>query len=258
MAKRKKYRSPLAGLGPLVLALLFLYSAVLIMDQVQTAKKGFGPGDFYWDGDRMACISADAVTGIDVSYYQEEIDWPQVKASGIEFVFVRLGYRSSDDGSLCVDKTAHRNLAQAKEAGLLVGAYFFSQAVTPVEASQEAEFALEVVADYELDLPLAYDWEIVNETARTQGMTKEKLMACVEVFCTKVEAAGYDSLVYFNRDISQQLLNLDRLDREIWFAMYDSSYPDLPRKPRYWQYTNEGKVPGIQGNVDLNLGFFYP
>ena len=257
MAKRKKNKRPLAGLGPLVFALLFLYSAILIVDQVQTAKNGFGPEDFYREGERLVCLSADAVTGIDVSYYQGQIDWPQVKASGIEFAFVRLGYRSADDGSLHIDETAQRNLTQAKEAGLLVGAYFFSQAVTPVEASQEAEFALEILADYELDLPLAYDWEIVDQGARTQGMTKENLMACVDVFCTKVEAAGYDSLVYFNRDISRRLLDLDRLHREIWFAMYDS-YPDLPQKPRYWQYTDEGKVPGIQGNVDLNLGFFCP
>lgn len=239
---------------PLLVALLFLLSVILIVDQVRTARAGFTAEDFAWDGERMTCLSAHAVTGIDVSYYQGQIDWAQVKASGIEFAFVRVGYRSSEDGSLNVDEMAQRNLTQARQAGLRVGAYFFSQALTPEEAVQEADFAVELVRGHELDLPIAYDWEFVDDQARTQSMTKEALMDCVDAFCSAVEAQGYESLVYFNRDISQRMLELDRLDRSVWFAMYDT-FPDLPQKPQYWQYTDQGRVPGIKGNVDLNLGF---
>ena len=257
MAKRKrKKNNPLAGLGGFVVLLLFLMAAILIVDQVKTAGIGFTAEDFVWDGERMTCLSVQTVTGIDVSYYQGQIDWDQVKASGIEFAFVRVGYRSSQDGSLLADEMGQRNLAEAKRAGLRVGVYFFSQALTAEEARQEAEFALELVEGHDLDLPIAYDWEFVDEDARTRSMTKEALMDCVEAFCSVVEAQGYESLVYFNRDISRRMLNLDRLDRPVWFAMYDS-FPDLPRKPRYWQYTDQGTVSGIKGNVDLNLEFLY-
>ncbi len=256
MAKRKKKKkNPLAGLGPLLIAVLFLMSVILIADQVKTARAGFTPEDFAWDGERMTCLRAHAAAGIDVSYYQGQIDWAQVKASGIEFVFVRVGYRSSEDGRLRADEMGQQNLTQASQAGLQVGAYFFSQALTPEEAAEEAAFAMELLKGHELDLPIAYDWEFVDDQARTRSMTKEALMECVEAFCSAVEAQGYDSLVYFNRDISRRMLDLERIDRPIWFAMYDT-FPDLPRKPQYWQYTDQGKVPGIKGNVDLNLGFF--
>lgn len=256
MARRKrKKKQPLAGLAPLMVAVLMLLAVIMLIDTGRTAHTGFGPEDFSWNGERVTCLSAQTVPGIDVSYYQGQIDWQQVKTTGIAFAFVRVGYRSAEDGSLKADEMAQINLRQAKEAGLQVGAYFFSQALTPEEARQEAAFALEQVADHELDLPIAYDWEFVDGQTRTQGMTGEVLMDCVDAFCSEVEDAGYESLVYFNRDLSQRMLEVDRLDRRIWFAMYHT-YPDLAQRPDYWQYTDQGHVPGISGKVDLNLRFF--
>lgn len=259
MAKRKKKhkRSPGRGIGVLVILLLFLMAAVLILEQLKTRvpEVFYRPEDFVWEDGRLTCVSAETSPGIDVSYYQGQIDWEQVKASGIEFAFVRVGYRSSANGSVCADEMAQRNLAGAAAAGLKVGAYFFSQALNPQEAVEEAAFAVSMVKDYHLDLPIAYDWEFVDEDARTEGMTKDALMECVDAFCATVEAAGYESMVYFNRDLSRRMLDVDRLgDRPIWFAMYDT-HPDAPRKPDYWQYTDEGTVPGIEGYVDLNLYF---
>ena len=213
----------------------------------------YRPEDFVSENGFMTCLSTESVPGIDVSYYQGEIDWQQVREAGIEFAFVRLGYRRSGDGVLGEDEMARKNLREAADAGLKVGAYFFSQAITAEEAREEAEFALSILGECSLDLPLAYDWETVEGSVRTANMTRQTLTDCVEAFCSEVEKAGYDSLVYFNRDLSKTLLDVRKLgDRSVWFAMYDT-YPDAPCKPDYWQYTDQGVVPGIEGPVDLNI-----
>lgn len=255
MAKRKRKRGrPLGRLvGLLLIVLVLLVMVVPLME----APEGnpYTAEDFAWQDGRMQYLNGEALHGIDVSYYQQAVDWEQVKASGIDFVFVRVGYRSTSDGTIYPDEMAEKNLAGAKEAGLKVGAYFFSQALNPAEALEEAHFALSMVKDCKLDLPLAYDWEFYSKEARTNDMDSETLMNCIQAFCTAVELAGHDSMVYFNRDLSQRMLDVERLgSRNIWFAMYDS-YPDAPCKPDYWQYSDEGSVPGIDGPVDLNLYF---
>ncbi len=265
MAKQKKPQKKKRRLGCLPGLLGFLLIsliAVAVLRQPESAEPAvpeetvpFRAEDFVWENGRKRCISRESIPGIDVSYYQGQVDWEQVRASGIEFVFVRVGYRSAADGKLCEDEMARQNLSGAAAAGLKVGAYFFSQALTPQEAVEEAAFAVSIVKHFRLDLPLVYDWEEVENTTRTQGMTRQALTTCTRAFCLTVEAAGYDSMIYFNRDISRRLLDLDRLSNyPVWFAMYDS-YPDAPCQPDYWQYTDEGTVPGIEGYVDLNLYF---
>lgn len=213
----------------------------------------YGPEDFVMENGWMTCLTTDSMPGIDVSYYQGEIDWQQVREAGVEFAFVRLGYRRSADGTLGEDEMARKNLRKAADAGLKVGAYFFSQALSPEEAREEAKFALTVLEDFPLDLPLAYDWETVEGSERTAHMTRKTLTDCVEAFCSEVERAGYETMVYFNRNLSQTLLDVRKLGgRSVWFAMYDT-YPDAPCKPDYWQYTDQGTIPGVEGYVDLNL-----
>lgn len=218
-----------------------------------TPSNTYGPDDFVMENGFMTCLSAESTPGIDVSYYQGEIDWQQVREAGIDFAFVRLGFRRSADGTLGEDEMARKNLREAADAGLKVGAYFFSQALTAEQALEEARFALSILDGFPLDLPLSYDWETVEGRDRTDGMTQQALMDCVEAFCSEVEAAGYEAMVYFNRNLTQTLLDVEKLgDRLVWFAMYDT-YPDAPCKFNYWQYTNKGTVPGIEGDVDLNL-----
>ena len=119
------------------------------------------------------------------------------------------------------------------------------------EAQAEAEFAVTILKDFAIDLPVAYDWETVS--GETYKMTPENMTACIRGFCSVIEKAGYKSMVYFNKDHANRLLNVEELaGYRIWFAMYDT-YPDAPCKPDYWQYTNQGSVPGIQGNVDINI-----
>lgn len=249
----KRRRRPLLRLVLLLAALFFL--AMFLLDRwcLMDQPNPYGPEDFVSKDGYLTCLSTESVPGIDVSYYQGQIDWQKVRQSGIEFAFIRVGYRSSVDGVIYEDEMARRNLREAAEAGVKVGAYFFSQALSPQEAVEEARFAIDVLKEYKLDLPLVYDWETVEGSNRTDGMTRETLTNCVRAFCMAVETAGYDSMVYFNRDLSQSLLDVKKLyGIPMWFAMYDT-YPDAPCKPDYWQYSDKGKVPGIKGEVDLNL-----
>lgn len=194
------------------------------------------------------------VAGIDVSSHQGAIDWAQVAQSGVEFAMIRLGYRGYDSGTLHIDQRAVENLAGAREAGLKIGAYFFSQALNPEEARQEAALALEVLDGIELDLPLAYDWEYVTESARTGKMTEAALTECVHAFCGAVERAGYEPMIYFNRELSRTLLDLSEMRRyPFWMAVYGDE-PGLD--VTMWQYTDQGRLPGIEEAVDLN--WYYP
>lgn len=197
----------------------------------------------------------DGIPGIDVSSHQGEIDWQAVAESGVKFAIVRLGYRGYDSGTLHVDPNARQNLEGARAAGLQVGAYFFSQALTGEEALEEAELALEVLGDFKLDLPLVYDWEFVSRDARTGDLTPQELLACVHSFCGEVEAAGYGPMIYFNRELSRTLLDLDRVKQyPFWLASYTQTL-DFSHEVRFWQYTDQGSVPGIEGNVDLDVYF---
>lgn len=215
----------------------------------------YGPADFVWEHDRLVCTAGESIPGIDVSAHQGQIDWQAVKDSGVEFAFIRLGYRGYTTGTLHQDGFALQNLQQAREAGVKIGAYFFSQALSAEEARQEAQFALEILGDTPLDLPLAYDWEYVGGDVRTANMAPAALVDCVHAFCGQVAQAGYEPMVYFNQDLASTLLDLNRVsDYPFWFAKY-SDRMDFPYRFRFWQYSDEGSVPGIEGNVDLDLYF---
>ncbi len=212
----------------------------------------YGPEDFFFENGYLSCSAAPAVLGIDVSYYQGEIDWTAVQKSGVEFVMVRLGNRGTTQGSLNEDVLAKQNLAGAKAAGLQVGAYFYSQAISVEEAQEEASLALEILAGFPLDLPLAYDWEQENRTAQVDRRT---LTDCTLAFCQAVENAGYDAMIYFNSYQATVLLHLEELqDYPWWLAMYDLQQV-FPYRMDMWQYTNAGSVSGITGPVDINLLF---
>lgn len=212
----------------------------------------YAPEDFQMDGDSLTCSAANTVMGIDVSSHQGKIDWQAVHKAGVEFAFIRLGYRGYEAGNLQNDVYVDLNLKGAREAGIQVGAYFFSQAVTAEEAQQEAEFALKILGGFSLDLPLVYDWEYVSDTARTANVDKKTLTDCTLAFCTAVEKAGYRPMVYFNT-AQVQKLDMELLERYPWWlAKYDLQQ-DFPCQVDMWQYTNQGTVPGINGKVDINV-----
>ena len=211
--------------------------------------------DYVYEGEYLTCTAGSTVMGIDVSSHQGAIDWQQVAASGVEFVFIRLGNRGYESGKLNADAYALQNLAGAKAVGLKVGAYIFSQAVSVAEAREEAAFALGILGGIELDLPLVFDWEYVSAEARTADMDARTLTEITKAFCRDVELMGYESMVYFNSSQARDLLHLEELQAYSWWlAMYDIT-GEFPCKVDLWQYTNAGSIPGIQGNVDINLMF---
>ena len=191
--------------------------------------------------------------GIDVSAFQGKIDWKKVKASGIDFAMIRLGYRGYESGKLVEDEYAKANLKGAAEAGLRVGAYFFSQALNIKETDQEIQFMLGVLGDTKLDMPIVLDWEIPANTARTRNMDRQTLTDIQRHFCGQMRDQGYQPMIYFNWHQSEHLYVLHDLEEyPFWLALYQDRMT-YPWKIEMWQYTDQGRVPGIHGNVDLNV-----
>ena len=205
----------------------------------------------------ITLTSGQGIKGIDVSEWQGNIDWTQVKESGVEFVIIRVGGRGTEKGTLYSDDSAQAYYEGATAVGLKVGAYIFAQSVTVEEAIEEAEFVLDAVKDWDIQMPLVYDWEYVDETARTADVDSRTLTDMAKAFCQTIEDAGYTPMLYFGRSQSTDLLKLEELvEYPFWLAMY-SPIMDYPYQIDMWQYTDEGTVPGIDGNVDLNLLFTY-
>lgn len=197
-----------------------------------------------------------ARTGVDVSTHQKEVDWQAVAADGVEFAMLRLGHRGYTEGGLFRDQTFEQNLRGALDAGLEVGVYFFSQAVTPQEAEEEADYVLEALGGQALTFPVAFDWEsIPGDEARTDGLDGETVTRCAAAFCKRIEDAGYRPAVYFNQTQGYLRYDLRRLtDYALWLAEYDAA-PDFYYHFDLWQYTDTGRVDGIRGDVDLDLAF---
>ena len=198
-----------------------------------------------------------AKTGIDVSIYQGDIDWQAVAADSIDFAILRLGYRGYTEGGLFLDQNFERNLRGALDAGLDVGVYFFSQAVTTQEAEAEASYVINALEGYEISYPVAFDWEPIapGSGARTDGLDNQALTQCAAAFCEKIKEAGLSPAVYFNQSLGYLRYDLRELaDYDLWLAEYDSK-PDFYYHFDLWQYTHIGRVAGIEGDVDLDLWF---
>lgn len=217
--------------------------------------------DFAYENGYLTCLTGESLLGVDVSVHQGRIDWKKVAEQGIRFAMVRVGARAwGQSGEIFADDYWEENLRGAKENGLMIGVYFFSQAISEEEAVEEARFLLQQLDGRELDLPVVFDWEFAPDAeARTANMTAKMLNLCVVAFCEEIKAAGYTPMVYFNLDISRRMLDLPLLQNNgypFWLAHY-SDVMTYPYRIQMWQYTSTGVVPGIEGSVDLNLLFLY-
>lgn len=212
--------------------------------------------DFQYDPNNyLYCLRQNSYKGVDISAFQKDIDWQQVKDSGIDFAIIRLGYRGyGKAGKLVEDEYVQDNLKQATEVGLPIGAYFFSQALNIKEVDEEIEFMLEILGDYQLDLPIILDWEIPGaDNPRTKNMDARTLTEIQKYFCQTMAEMGYDPMIYFNWHQANHLYYLSELeDYDFWLAFYQDRMT-FPYKVEMWQYTDQGRVPGIEGNVDLNV-----
>ncbi len=195
--------------------------------------------------------------GIDVSRHQGEIDWPLVAQDGVEFAFIRVGYRGyGSNGTLVEDDRFEENIKGAIDAGIKVGVYFYSQAITEEEVIEEAELVLEKIAPYQIDCPVVFDVERVAEASgRMNGLSVEERTRLTEIFCQKIADAGYRPMIYYNTEMGALMLGIDALEGyEKWFASY-SEQLYYPYEYKVWQYSQSGSVQGINGAVDLNISF---
>ena len=212
--------------------------------------------DFQYDENNyLYCLRQPSYKGVDVSAFQGDIDWQQVKNSGIDFAIIRLGYRGyGKAGKMVEDEYVQDNLTEAREVGLPIGAYFFSQALNIKEVDEEIAFMLEILGEHKLDLPIILDWEIPGvENPRTKNMDARTLTEIQRYFCKVMTEKGLEPMIYFNWHQANHLYYLSELeDYDFWLAFYQDRMT-FPYKVEMWQYTDQGRVPGIPNNVDLNV-----
>ena len=198
--------------------------------------------------------------GIDASYYNEHIDWKQVKEQGIEFAIVRIGGRGWSTGAPYGDLRAHEYLMEGQEAGVRMGVYFYTTAINTREAMEEAQAALRALDGIRLELPIFIDMEQSGEypRGRSDNLTTAERMEVIRTFCETVRAAGYDAGIYSGQYFYQRKLHYPALSRYmIWMANYTSygQLPDFPERYDIWQFTDRGTVAGIPGHADMNVMF---
>ena len=195
--------------------------------------------------------TSNTMIGIDISKWQGEVDFEKVKNTGVEFVILRMGVMKNKDTPLTIDNTFETNYKNAKEAGLKVGVYIYSESNTIDKAVENAEFVIENLKGDKIDFPVCFDWECwayFNELE----INLYKLNEMYDAFSNKLKDAGYDTMLY----ASENYLNntwLDLKDYTIWAAKYSSKKPSISRDYILWQNTDKGRVDGIEGNVDFDI-----
>ncbi len=211
---------------------------------------------FYLDANNRRAASV----GVDVSFYNHQIDWNAVKAQGIDFAIIRIGGRGWGTGQIYEDSMAQIYLRGAQEADLRVGAYFYSTAVNSSEAVEEAEAAIADLNGISLDLPLFIDMELSGDipNGRADNLSAGTRSEIIDAFCRTVEAAGYSSGFYSAQGYF--IYNIDTPSISylpIWLASYtvDNLLPDYSGNYGIWQYSDSGIIGGIDGPVDMNVIF---
>ena len=205
---------------------------------------------YYFNGD--GSLGSHLV--IDVSTYNGDIDWNRVKAAGIDYAIIRVGYRGYETARLVKDKRFDTNMRNATAAGVKVGAYIVTQAVNTNEAVEEASFIISACSGYNVSLPLAIDVESAgNGKGRGDKISVAERTAVINAFVQTIRGAGYSAMVYANKDWMTNRINAGGLvsGSTVWLAQYRSSCTD-GGSYQMWQFTESGSIPGISGNVDMS------
>ena len=207
---------------------------------------------YYFDANG---VQQNATFGIDVSKYQSSIDWEQVKTAGVKFVIIRIGYRGYGSGALVLDPMFEQHFTNARNAGLKVGVYFFSQAVNENEAREEAQGCAYVLNGRKLDYPIYFDTEASGgKNGRADGLGVEDRTKCAVAFCEEVKAQGYKPGVYASTLWFRQRVDLSRLTGySIWNAHYGVA--SSPISCDMWQGSCTARIPGYGGQIDVNISY---
>ena len=205
--------------------------------------------------------------GIDAARYQGTIDWEKVSQSGVDFAMIRLGYRTLVDGDIVEDANARYNMQEAAKYGIHVGTYFFSTAINPDEAKEEALWCANLMAQYPITYPVAYNCEgFLDPENRQNVLTKGQRSELARIFLTELENYGYQGMFYASKNEMEAdthwLVSKLQKDFKIWVAQYpELPYPETKEssysgKHQMWQYTKLGQIPGIEQNVDCDIAYF--
>jgi GH25 family lysozyme M1 (1,4-beta-N-acetylmuramidase) len=204
--------------------------------------------------------------GIDVAKWQGVIDWKKVKEAGVQFAMIRVGYRTLDNGAIVEDPYAKYNLQQASKNGIMIGAYFFSTALSEKEAKEEAAWVAEFIAPYPITYPVAYNCEgFMNPENRQYGISKKERTDAAIAFLDYVKEQGYTPMFYAAKNEMEQNAqwDTDTISQryKVWVAQYPERF-DTESKSSYsgphamWQYTSKGIASGVEKPVDLNVAYF--
>ena len=204
-----------------------------------------------------------AFLGVDVAKYQGTIHWQALAGAGVKFAMVRLGYRTADDGVIVEDSNARYNLQEGARAGIPMGAYFFSTAVSQEEAKEEAAWVAELVAKYPITYPIVYDCEGFLDNRQKDLSNKERTDIAL-VFLKEIKRLGYEPMFYGSKSELENSWDMDRIEKhyKVWVAQYpDAPYPETPMssyegKHAIWQFSKSARVVGLDQPVDMNLAYF--
>ena len=194
--------------------------------------------------------------GVDLSYHQENVNWDELQESGVDFVILRCGYRGYSEGGLVKDEKFDEYAAECNARGIPLGVYFFTQAISVEEAEREADFVLDLIKDYDISYPVAFDTEYVSDSeARTNSEEIDedlRTQMCV-AFCEKIKAAGYYPMIYASENWIRRELNYESLqDYDFWAPQYLEEN-DFMYDFTIWQYTERGFIKGVDEQVDLDI-----
>lgn len=247
------------------LIVIFLLN-IMPVKAIETTYNEFNPNSYVIKDDtyrQYTNINGDIITkqGIDVSWYQGEIDWKKVAETGIDFAIIKIGYRGYQTALLNEDPQFIRNIEGAIENNIDVGIYYFNQSITQEEAIEEANWVIEKLAPYKdyIKYPICADYEKTDEGARGNNLDKETLNLCISSFCETIEQAGYTSAIYTDTNRYKNDLDLELFEEKginnIWIASYRDE-PEIQGNYCMWQYTSSGTINGIEGHrVDMCVSF---
>ncbi len=206
--------------------------------------------EYYIDGKKTSYL------GIDISKYQDYIDFNKVKKDGIDFVMIRVGARGYGTGQITIDDYFFDNLKRATDAGLKVGVYFTSQAINTDEAIEEAQTVIDSIGEYKIDYPVALDMGFVdNDTARIEALSPNERTEIAKTFLDLISGSGFTGCIYGTKEWLIKEIEMSKLTAYDFWLTQEEDLPDYPYKFSMWQYKTKGSVDGVSGFVDLNISF---
>ncbi|MBQ6787581.1 MAG: hypothetical protein IJO85_07660 [Lachnospiraceae bacterium] len=194
--------------------------------------------------------------GVDISSKQEGVDFKKLKKAGCDFVMIKVGGRGYSSGEIVLDEKLKDYMTGAKNAGLDIGVYFFSQAITEDEVEEEVETLLEAIKDYSVKYPVVIQMqEIEGDIARVDSLDMDSRTELTKLFLSEVEDAGYKPMLYGNKEWLVTKIDLEALaEYDVWLSQ-EADTPDYPYEFNMWQYEKTGKISGISEETGLNICF---